>query len=278
LSEAVVAPVLPLLKSERLILVADDVLQQAPFRALPLPGGAQSKPTPLLARFEILMAPSASFLAAMREVPESRAVPAKDALIFAAPAFRDPASELPLAADEAQQIAALLPPGKSSVFTGRRASVDTLRNATLSDYRVLHFVTHAVNDEERTDLSGIRLAETGAAGASGGLLRLFDIYRLNNVPRLVVLSACETATGKPVPGEGVIALSRGFLYAGARGVVATLWPVRDAASEQLMIALYSQLARTGRPDPPAALREAQLSMWRANLSPVKWGAFVLIGE
>ena len=112
-----------------------------------------------------------------------------------------------------------------------------------------------------------------------GYLRLQDIYNLNLPADLVVLSACQTGVGREVRGEGLIALTRGFMYAGAARVVASLWKVDDVATAELMAEFYKQMFRDGL-TPAAALRAAQIKLshqprWR---SPYYWAGFVLQGE
>jgi CHAT domain-containing protein len=105
-----------------------------------------------------------------------------------------------------------------------------------------------------------------------------DIYQLHINPDLVVLSACESSKGAKMAGEGLITLSRAFLYAGARRVIATLWLVKDAPAEQLTTAMYQRLLGKQRLSPASALRQTQLAFWSAGLSPRKWAAFTLVGD
>ena len=112
-----------------------------------------------------------------------------------------------------------------------------------------------------------------------GFVGLQDIYGLRTPVNLVVLSACRTGLGKDVRGEGLLGLTRGFMYAGASGVVASLWKVDDEATAELMRQFYANMVRAGM-TPAAALREAQNSIrrrpeWRA---PYYWAAFTLQGE
>jgi len=110
-------------------------------------------------------------------------------------------------------------------------------------------------------------------------LRLNDIYNIRIRRQLVVLSACRTAAGPQVKGEGVLSLTRAFLYAGARGVVASSWKVEDRASAELMQRFYDNLLVRGG-TPAAALRAAQLSMMKdPRWSAVdNWAAFVYVGD
>jgi CHAT domain-containing protein len=109
---------------------------------------------------------------------------------------------------------------------------------------------------------------------------LNDIYNLKLNAELVVLSACQTALGKEIRGEGLASLTRGFMYAGASRVVASLWKVDDEASAELMTLFYTKMLGRELLSPPAALREARKEMqkderWR---HPYFWAGFVLQGE
>jgi CHAT domain-containing protein len=112
-----------------------------------------------------------------------------------------------------------------------------------------------------------------------GFLELQDIYNLNLPAELVVLSSCETALGKEVSGEGLVGLTRGFMYAGATRVVASLWKVSDIATARLMADFYRAMEHDGR-RPAAALRSAQIQMWKQKRwsSPYFWAAFQIQGE
>ncbi len=112
-----------------------------------------------------------------------------------------------------------------------------------------------------------------------GYLRLYEIYNLDLPAELVVLSACETGVGKQIRGEGLIALTRGFMYAGAKRVVASLWKVDDSATAALMAQFYKEMFINGK-RPAAALKEAQIyiSKQKRWQSPYYWAGFVLQGE
>ena len=150
----------------------------------------------------------------------------------------------------------------------------------LAQYRIVHFATHGVLDNETPGLSAVVLSMFDDQGrAIDGSLRLHDIYDLRLPADLVVLSACNTALGRQVRGEGLVGIVRGFMYAGAQRVVASLWKVDDDATGELMSAFYQEMLERGR-SPAAALREAQLSLWRQDRRrpPYYWAAFVLQGE
>ena len=150
----------------------------------------------------------------------------------------------------------------------------------LSEYRIVHFATHGLLNGDHPELSGIALSLVDQTGRpQNGFLRLHDIYNLHLPAELVVLSACDTGLGKDIKGEGLVGLARGFMYAGAARVVASLWKVDDEATSVLMTHFYRLMLEDGKP-PAAALREAQLTIWKDQrwTAPYYWGAFVLQGE
>jgi CHAT domain-containing protein len=150
----------------------------------------------------------------------------------------------------------------------------------LGRYRFIHFATHTLVNGQHPELSGVVLSLVGRDGQpQDGFFRLHDIYNLRLAADLVVLSACQTALGKEVTSEGLIGLTRGFMYAGAPRVVASLWDVRDMATSELMKRFYAGILTQGL-RPAAALRAAQLSLladlrWQ---DPYYWAAFALQGE
>jgi CHAT domain-containing protein len=150
----------------------------------------------------------------------------------------------------------------------------------LSKYRYVHFATHGYLDTTRAGLSAIVLSLIDEKGKpQDGFLRTHDIYNLKLPAELVVLSACETGLGKAVTGEGLEGLTRGFMYAGARHVVVSLWNVNDKATAELMQRLYVGMLRSNK-TPAAALRAAQIEMLRTRQwqSPYFWAAFVIQGD
>jgi CHAT domain-containing protein len=181
---------------------------------------------------------------------------------------------------EAQSIAALAPPAQVRTLLDFSADSEVVRHSDLSHYRVIHIASHALLDTENPALSGIVFSTVDRQGnARDGQVRLHEIYNLALQARLVVLSACRTALGKEVSGEGMIGLSRGFLYAGAQSVLATLWSVDDYATAQFMTQFYRGLWKEGR-SPAAALHAAQQWMKRQKglESPYYWAGYTLTGE
>lgn len=181
---------------------------------------------------------------------------------------------------EAEQILAEAPRGKNLRAIDFQANRATATGGELSKYRFVHFATHGYIDSQRSDLSAIVLSLVDEQGKpQDGFLRTHDIYNLNLPAELVVLSACETGLGQEIKGEGLVGLTRGFMYAGARRVVVSLWNVNDKATAELMARFYRGMLRENK-TPAAALRAAQMDMSRQKQwqSPYYWAAFVLQGE
>jgi CHAT domain-containing protein len=183
---------------------------------------------------------------------------------------------------EAAWIAGFVSSSSTLMETGFSASRDTVLSGAMGDYRILHLAAHALLDDDHPEVSGIALSlfdETGRA--QDGFLRLHEIHeRLTLRSDLVVVSACETALGRDVPGEGLMGLARAFFAAGAARVVASVYSVSDAATAQLMREFYRGMFGPDRLSAAAALRAAQLRMreqrrWR---HPFYWSGFVLLGE
>jgi CHAT domain-containing protein len=150
----------------------------------------------------------------------------------------------------------------------------------VSRAQIIHFATHGFLDSKHPELSGIVLTTTERNGVrKNGLMALADIYSLDLSAELIVLSACQTALGKDIKGEGLVGLTHSFLSAGANSVVASLWKVDDRATAALMGEFYEGMLQKGM-TPSAALRSAKLKMmhdkqWSA---PYYWAGFVLQGD
>jgi CHAT domain-containing protein/Tfp pilus assembly protein PilF len=319
LSQLVLAPVASELKKRRIIVVADGALNYVPFQVLPSPadggaplvGGCEVVNAPS-ATILVELRREAS-----RRSPAPKALAAFGNPVFASSyalhADRAADGELVAAAEleEGRLMSALRdtkPNGDSSgpstltpLFYAKRelanlrdvasheetfvaadfaATRERLLGADLTQYAILHFATHGLLDTERPENSGLLLSTVGRDGrALNGFVGLRDIYSIHAPVDLVVLSACQTALGKDVRGEGLVGLTRGFMYAGASGVVASLWKVEDKATAELMKRFYANMLEKGMP-PGAALREAQNSIRRNPRwsSPYYWAAFTLQGE
>jgi CHAT domain-containing protein/Tfp pilus assembly protein PilF len=193
-----------------------------------------------------------------------------------------PIPRLPFSRREALSIVSLVPEPQRKLVLDFDANHTTATSAELSQYRFLHFATHGLLDSTHPELSGVLLSLVDEQGRPQpqGLLRLGEIYNLKLPVELVVLSACQTALGQEVRGEGLVGLTRGFMYAGAPRVVASLWKVDDKATADLMKIFYEGMLGPQRLPAAAALRQAQKQVWQSNKerSPFYWAAFVLQGE
>ena len=311
LSDTLLGPIEGLGATKRLAIVADGALSYLPFAALPLPrrkgGEGGEAGAPLVATFEIVRLPSASTLSMLRQQERPREF-AKSLVIAADPVYEldDPRvlrerqeasaptgpgnarateeglriSRLLFSRREAKDIVSLLPEGQGVAVMDFEANREWAQSADFRGVRVLHFAAHGIIDNKYPDLSGVVLSLLDETGTPrDGFLRLHDIYNLILPVDLVVLSACETALGKEVKGEGLLGLVRGFMYAGAPRVVASLWKVDDEATGELMLHFYQNLF-VRHLTPSASLRAAQVSMWRTRSwsAPFFWAGFELQGE
>ena len=189
-------------------------------------------------------------------------------------------ARLPFSLQEAKAILAAASGGEVLSALGLDASLEALLHTDLSQFRIVHFATHGIINSSKAELSGIVLSLVDAKGQiQNGFLRLHDIYNLKLNADLVVLSACDTALGKEIHGEGLVGLTRGFMHAGAKQVMASLWKINDAATADLMRRFYNKVLKDGL-RPSAALREAQVEMWKQPgwRSPYYWAAFTMQGE
>ncbi len=190
-----------------------------------------------------------------------------------------PPRRLPFTRQEAQSIFNLVPSAslqKLGFAADRTAATD--RN--LANYQILHFATHGIANSEHPELSGILMSMVDDKGnIVNGFLRLNDIFNLQISAKLVVLSACQTGMGQSIKGEGIVGLTRGFMYAGAQRVAVSLWNVDDEGTSVLMQKFYQKMLQE-KLAPAAALRVAQLEIMSQEKwqSPYYWAAFALQGE
>jgi len=255
-------------------ILADPVFEQSdPRVTLQTASRSTSRPKPHAAR------PATTIAGADGATPAPgtrHASPVPDITLGAPP------TRLPFSREEANAIATLAQaqPGEVLKAIGFQASRTTALDGTLARFRIVHFATHGVVDVRRPSLTGLVLSLVDERGiARDGYLRLHDIYNLRLNADLVVLSACDTALGESIRGEGLVGLVRAFMYSGTPRVVASLWEVNDVATAQLMKAFYRELLRQRLP-PAAALRAAQREIARdARWSaPYYWAGFVLQGD
>ena len=295
-------PVAGELGRRRLVIVTDGALAYLPWAALPVPANGR----PLVAEHEISFVPSLAALDAVRERAAAKAPVPGLIAAFADPVFaaNDPrlaakGSAAPAAATtdrgepferlagsgaEVERILALAPPEAASdprrLFRGFDAARSALEEDGLADFRVLHFATHGVIDAAAPALSGLALSRFDPAGGEiEGFLHLRDVYRLRLGADLVVLSGCETALGEEVRGEGLVGLARGFLYAGASRVVASLWAVDDRTTVAFMENFYRALWLDRRaPAEALAVAQREVAAERRTRDPAFWAGWVLLGD
>ena len=184
---------------------------------------------------------------------------------------------LPASRDEILAIAGLYPPGQSRLYLDKEATEENVKNnPALKEARRIHFAVHGFLNETRPEFSGLILALDDDP-RENGLLQVYEIFNLELSADLVVLSACDTALGKNVGGEGLLGVSRALLYAGAASVVVSLWQVAEASTPDLMVRFYRHLNESG--DKAEALRLSKLELIREGYShPYHWAPFILIGR
>ena len=273
---------------------------------------------PLVNHFEILSVPSASAVPLIRQEKIRAQRPEKLIAMFADPVFsaddprltspvpaqqdgaelivyahldkalqesgvgtRSDLSRLPFSRSEANDIIALTGSENCKCYLDFDANYSQANAPELSNFKIIHFATHGMMNNMNPELSGLVLSLYDQQGQpQNGFLRLHDIYQLELNADLVVLSACQTALGKDVKGEGLIGLTRGFMYAGAPRVVASLWKVDDEATAELMKRFYQFMLGEEQLPAAAALRKAQISIMNEKRwqSPYYWAGFVLQGD
>ena len=172
--------------------------------------------------------------------------------------------------------------GQADVWLDFDASEAKLQERKLDNYRVVHFATHGLLDAERPQFTGLALSLVGET-TGDGFLRVEEVFNLRLGSPLVMLSACETGLGKERRGEGVIGLTRAFIYAGAPTVGVSLWSVADKSTSELMPEFYRRLllaGQSGGGGAPAAMRASQISMiaGKRYSAPFYWAPFVLVGD
>jgi len=311
LSAMVLAPAASVLGNKRLAIVADGALQRIPFALLaPTPreiamlGSASAiaalrtqldgrAPAPKLlavfadpvfdssdprARFD----PNAGAQLAVAEMPDSSASRLLDHLGVTQTGgdarLRIP--RLPFTSQEAEAILKVAHDPSDFKATGFEASRAEALSGVLGQYRYLHFATHGYLDTERPELSALVLSQFDSEGRPvDGFLRVNDIYNSRLAADLVVLSACQTGLGKEVRGEGLMGLTRAFMYAGVPRVIVSLWGVDDRATAELMAAFYRSLLRDHkRPSEALLAAQQELRKHKEWQSPYYWAAFVQQGD
>lgn len=288
------------IRGKRLIVVADGPLHYLPFSTLFFPGSDR----PLIDSNEVVYQPSAQTLSLVQNTRKARdQTERQDLVIFSDPVFTkederltplaSPAApgearsvgslasltRLPGSGREADSIVSAIGESSTRLFSGFAATREQFLNARLGEYKILHLATHAVADSERPETTGVVLSGFGEDGSQHDqLVRLQDIYGLNLSADLVVLSACETAAGKELRGEGLLSLNNAFIQAGSRSVVSTLWRVDDEASQFFMSRFYESLSDGLTASESLKQAQQALRMEPRFSSPFYWAAFTLHGD
>jgi CHAT domain-containing protein len=289
-------PAALILKNKRrIILTADGSLNYLPFEAL-LTRKSQTgdfKNLPYLtSKFEIQYVPSISALAALKEnLQDQNGGERKDFVAFADPetaqkplnvmpaAVREWSSELtplPYARTEVNRISKLFPTDDVRVFTGKEASESNVKHGSLSEFKIVHFASHGLIDEEKPQFSALIL--NSGDEQEDGFLTMREIFDLHLNADLVVLSACKTGLGREVRGEGINSLSRAFFAAGASSAVVSLWNVSDVSTSDFMWTFYKRLSESGM-NKSAALNAARLELIASGKfsHPYYWAPFIFVG-
>jgi len=199
----------------------------------------------------------------------------------AAPAGSFQLLRLPGTRLEAEQIARFTRAsgGQADIWLDLDANEANMTTRDIKKYRVIHIATHGLLNPERPQFTGIVLSLVGNK-TGDGFLRTDEVFNLKLGGSLVMLSACQTGLGKEKRGEGVIGLTRAFMYAGAPTVGVSLWSVSDKSTADLMTDFYKRLLSTPDASPTGSMRAAQIAMIEGKKysAPYHWAPFVLVGE
>ncbi len=305
-------------KHDHLIIVADDILHFLPFESLVKQiSKTGNTPTYLIEEHSISYSPSATSLAFLSYDSRIYERQQKQLLAFADPVFKKSSTDMetrgrlfrsgepdtPLKTDdetgifnrnrtsgyqfsaisytgtEVKEISGLFPKDETVCYFGTYASEYRLKTEQLDQYKYLHFATHGLIDESKAFRSGIVLS-TNKTSSEDGLLQVNEILNLKLHAEMVVLSACQTARGKLYQAEGIVGISRSFIYAGSSSVVVSLWNINDRSTSFIMKEFYTAILNNQNKS--QALQSAQLSMLRSDRKlyrhPYYWAPFILIGN
>lgn len=245
----------------RLTIVAHGPLHYLPFSAL------HDGNRFLVEKYSLRLLPSASVV---RFINARKGNKPGGILAFGNPDLGDARYDLQFAHEEAKAIAKTIP--QSRALLRKEASESALRQYG-SGFTYLHFATHGTFHPEMPLRSALMLARDTQ---SDGMLSADKLYSMHLGADLVTLSACETGLGKTAGGDDVLGLVRGFMYAGARSIVSSLWKVDDLATARLMTQFYGNLNKSQ--DRRESLRNAQLTTMKTFPHPYYWAAFQLTGS
>ena len=209
--------------------------------------------------------------------PDSATAPVDERELYVERGFE--LRRLPYSAVEVESIAKFFPKTHATIYLRVEATEERAKAELRRRYQFIHFATHGVVDDTLPGRSSIVLT-LDRDPAEDGFLQMNEIFNLSLDAELVALSACQTGRGKFVGGEGFLGLTRAFLYAGAKSLLVSLWPVNDQSTARLMAAFYSYL-RAGKTQ-AGALQSAKIDFIRgepaATRHPYYWAPFVLIGN
>lgn len=289
LGERVLVPVKAQIgKAQNVAIVADGALHYVPFDIL----SAADNASPALEDTPLVYLPSLTTVALSRSLPAPRG---EGVAVLADPVFGQDddrfddgpvtrsadriLNRLRMSRVEAQSIADQANGINVKVHLGFDARPAVLKSPDVVGARILHIATHGFADDEIPARSGLALSMIDANGKpTTGFVGLRDIYDLDLDAELVVLSACETALGQDLAGEGLLGLTRGFMFAGARRVVATLWRVEDRATAQLMATFYRELFEGTAPAQALLIAKETLRSNQRYAHPYYWSGFTLQGD
>ena len=258
----------------RLVVVPDGPLWDVPFQALMPTDGY------LIERVALSYAPSAVVLRKILERP--RPVGSPTVLAMARSDFRGAPERglepLPDADKQVRMIREIYGPERAATFTGSEATEGRFKSVA-RNYSILHLATHGIFDGASPLYSYLALSPAGDDAADDGRLEAWEIMRMKLNAELVVLAACETASGRIAPGEGVIGMSWALLAAGARSMVVSQFSVESRSATALLLEFHRRLAATGQ-SKSAALRAAALANLRTPrfAHPYYWAGFILLGD
>jgi CHAT domain-containing protein/Tfp pilus assembly protein PilF len=313
LSQTLLGPVKNLISNKKLLVVSEGVLQYVPFATL------KTNNRYLIETNEVVNLPSASALELLRRVTSNRKPAPQTIAVLADPVFevtderftfaktkltnnpvatRSAETEdlnrsmedfaetevslarLPFTRKEAETILQIVPADQRRVALDFAATRQLALSDEMNQYRILHFATHGFLNSKNPELSGLVFSLVDENGKpQNGFMRTDEVFNLKLSADLVVLSACKTGLGKDVSGEGLIGMTRGFMYAGASRVMVSFWDVNDEATAELMAQFYQKML-VNKMSPSKSLREVQLSFLKSrnHAHPYFWAAFTLHGE
>jgi len=282
-------------KRSILVIIPDGILNYLPFEVLLAedkkinPGASYSGIPFFVKKYPVSYVQSVSVLNTLLSQNSTRAtsgIVGKNFLGFGDPVYEDTLStskvkypRLEFSGKEIENVASFFSEGSSDIYLRNKATEENLkRNGALNKFNFIHFATHGLIDENNPDLSSLVLTSEKNSGEDG-FLQAAEIFNLKLNADLVVLSACQTGLGKLVRGEGMVGLTRAFMYAGTSSVIVSLWGVSDMSTASLMGEFYRNLIKD-KLNKTDALRKAQITIMSDEkyAHPFYWAPFILVGD